>query len=210
MSSFIDTIRRHHRAHAIACAAEGARGDESKSSPGYWAGARTVDLIVTTGGLGPTEDDITRDAVAHVLDVPLEMDEAIAARIQTRFAERGLPMPEINRRQALVPRGATVLENRRGSAPGLWIERGGTAVVVLPGAREMTPMPRQLARSGWRPTTGTGLFRASSASAAGPSRPSIPSAAHLLARLTQPVPRGRRSGCVGQIELHLTQSLPAR
>ena len=81
-------------------------------------------LIVMTGGLGPTEDDITRDAVARVLDVPLEVDEEIVERIRDRFARRGMTMPEINRRQAMVPRGATVLPNPNGTAPGLWIERG--------------------------------------------------------------------------------------
>ena len=80
--------------------------------------------IVITGGLGPTEDDITRDAVARVLDVPLDVDEAIVERIRERFARRGLTMPEINRRQAMVPRGATVLANPNGTAPGLWLEHG--------------------------------------------------------------------------------------
>jgi len=100
-----------------------------------------ADVLVVTGGLGPTEDDITRDAVARVLDVPLEVDEAIVERIRDRFARRGLTMPEINRRQAMVPRGAVVLDNPNGTAPGLWIERGRTALLLLPGPpREMKPM----------------------------------------------------------------------
>jgi nicotinamide-nucleotide amidase len=100
-----------------------------------------ADLIVITGGLGPTEDDVTRDAVARVYDMPLDVDEAIADRIRDRFARRGMTMPEINRRQAMVPRGAVVLENPNGTAPGLWIERGRTAMVLLPGPpREMKPM----------------------------------------------------------------------
>ena len=121
----------------------------------------TVDLIVTTGGLGPTEDDITRDAIARALDLPLDMHEPIAEGLKARFAERGLAMPDINRRQAMVPRGAAVLENRNGSAPGLWLETGGTALLVLPGPpREMIPMleavidGRLTARS-----SGAGLFR---------------------------------------------------
>ena len=100
-----------------------------------------ADLIVITGGLGPTEDDITRDAVAGALGVPLDVDEAIVTGLRERFARRGMAMPENNRRQAMVPRGAVVLENRYGSAPGLWIERHSTALVLLPGPpREMTPM----------------------------------------------------------------------
>src|SRR5436190_12308211 len=98
-------------------------------------------LIVITGGLGPTEDDITREAIARVLDVPLAVDETIVDRIRERFARRGMTMPENNRRQAMVPRGAAVLPNANGTAPGLWIEHGPTALLVMPGPpREMTPM----------------------------------------------------------------------
>ena len=100
-----------------------------------------ADLIVMTGGLGPTEDDITRDAVARLLQVPLDVDETIVDRIRERFQRRGMAMPEINRRQAMVPRGATVLPNPNGTAPGLWLEHGRTAFVLLPGPpREMKPM----------------------------------------------------------------------
>ena len=70
-----------------------------------------ADLIVITGGLGPTEDDMTRDAVARVLGIPLDLDEAILGRLRERFARRGMTMPDINRRQAMVPRGASVLAN---------------------------------------------------------------------------------------------------
>ena len=108
-----------------------------------------ADLIVVTGGLGPTEDDITRDAIARVLDAPLAVDEAIVDRIRERFAKRGMRMPDNNRRQGMVPRGAVVLENRQGSAPGLWLERGSTAIVLLPGPpREMTPCSTPPSASG--------------------------------------------------------------
>ena len=120
-----------------------------------------ADLIVITGGLGPTEDDITRDAVARVLDLPLGVDEAIVNQIRDRFARRGLTMPEINRRQAMVPRGATVLDNPNGTAPGLWIERGRTVIALLPGPpREMKPMLEGVVRDRLAPRLGTaGLFR---------------------------------------------------
>src|ERR1035437_4475223 len=91
-----------------------------------WAG-----LIVITGGLGPTEDDLTREAVARVLGIPLDRDEAIVDHIRARFARRGMAMSEINARQAMVPRGAIVLENPNGTAPGLWIEQGPTWIVLL-------------------------------------------------------------------------------
>jgi nicotinamide-nucleotide amidase len=120
-----------------------------------------ADVIVMTGGLGPTEDDLTRDAVARVLGVSMTENEAVVSRIRERFAKRGITMPEINRRQGMVPDGATLIDNPNGTAPGLWIEHGRTAIVLLPGPpREMKPMfeavvrDRLAARSG-----GEGLFR---------------------------------------------------
>jgi nicotinamide-nucleotide amidase len=89
------------------------------------------------------------------------VDEAIVDRIRERFARRGMTMPEINRRQGMVPRGATVLANPNGTAPGLWLERGKTALVLLPGPpREMTPMLESVIRERLAPRTGgSGLFR---------------------------------------------------
>lgn len=174
----------------------------------------TVELIVTTGGLGPTEDDITRDAVARVFGVPLELDEAIVEDIRTRFARRGLTMSEINRRQAMVPRGATVLENRNGSAPGLWIERGGTSVVVLPGPpREMTPMLDQVIQERLAPRTGgAGLFRRV-VRVTGRTESDVDARVQpIYSRwMNQPVPIATTILAVsGQIELHLTASAPSR
>ena len=92
-----------------------------------------ADVVVTTGGLGPTDDDLTREVVAGALGLALVEDAEILAGIRERYAKRRMPMPEINRRQAQVPKGATVLANRNGSAPGLWIEDAGKVVVLLPG-----------------------------------------------------------------------------
>jgi len=102
-----------------------------------------VDLVIFSGGLGPTDDDVTREVVASVLNRPLSEDVAITARMRERFAGRGftMPMPEINRRQAMVPAGARVIENSRGSAPGLWIDEGARVILLLPGPpRELKPM----------------------------------------------------------------------
>ena len=103
------------------------------------------DVVVLTGGLGPTDDDLTREAVARVLGVPLVEDPAITRRIEARFARRGLRMPEINRRQAQVLQGARSLDNQNGTAPGQFIEYRGKVVVLLPGPpRELQPMLRAL------------------------------------------------------------------
>lgn len=102
-----------------------------------------VDLLILSGGLGPTDDDVTREAVAVALQRPLSEDEAITVRLRERFKARGftMPMPETNRRQAMVPAGAEVIENTKGSAPGLWIDHAGKTVILLPGPpRELRPM----------------------------------------------------------------------
>jgi nicotinamide-nucleotide amidase len=101
-----------------------------------------ADLVVTTGGLGPTDDDLTREAVASALDRRLEEDPALVEGLRARFARRGRAMPEINRRQAQVPERAMVLPNLNGSAPALWIETDdGRLVICLPGpARELQPI----------------------------------------------------------------------
>lgn len=100
-----------------------------------------ADVVVLTGGLGPTGDDLTRDVVAEVLGLPLMEDAAIVDRIAARFKRRGLRMPEVNRRQAMVPRGAMAIDNPNGTAPGLVIEHDERIVILLPGPpREMRPM----------------------------------------------------------------------
>jgi nicotinamide-nucleotide amidase len=101
----------------------------------------STDVVVLTGGLGPTDDDVTREVVSAVLSLPLEENAAIVSRLQERFRRRGLTMPEVNRRQAQVPRGAVVLPNPHGTAPGLYVEHPRGTVVLLPGPpRELQPM----------------------------------------------------------------------
>ncbi len=92
-----------------------------------------ADLVVASGGLGPTEDDRTRDAVADLLGRKLARDPAVLAKIEERFRKLGRTMSEVNKRQAMVPEGATVLENLKGTAPGLWLEARGRIVILLPG-----------------------------------------------------------------------------
>ena len=105
------------------------------------AALERTELVVVCGGLGPTDDDLTREAVAAVLALPMEEQADIAEGIRRRFAARGARMPERNRRQAMVPAGAVVLPNEWGTAPGLWIERGGRVLILLPGPpAELQPM----------------------------------------------------------------------
>lgn len=102
-------------------------------------------FVVITGGLGPTKDDVTKTAIAELFGTPLELDAAYLARLEQRFAHlsRG-PLPPSNRTQAEVPRGATVLPNPRGTAPGLWLEGPQGVAVMLPGVpHEMRGLVRE-------------------------------------------------------------------
>ena len=104
-----------------------------------------ADLVIVTGGLGPTDDDLTREVVAEVLGLPMHQDDEIVRALHERFARRSLQMPASNLRQAQVPEGARVLTNPRGTAPGLFIEHRGKLIALLPGPpREMRPLLDQL------------------------------------------------------------------
>ncbi|MEX2382240.1 MAG: competence/damage-inducible protein A [Opitutales bacterium] len=92
-----------------------------------------ADIVITTGGLGATADDITRECVAHSLGLEMVHDSEIEEQLHNYFRERGAPMPAINRKIAYRPEGAEVLPNRVGTAPGLWLEREGKTVIMLPG-----------------------------------------------------------------------------
>jgi nicotinamide-nucleotide amidase len=91
------------------------------------------DLLITSGGLGPTEDDLTREALAEALGLTLERDDAIVAHLEARFAARGWAMPDVNKRQANVFSGQTTLANDRGTAPGFHLAQNGKHVFVFPG-----------------------------------------------------------------------------
>jgi nicotinamide-nucleotide amidase len=92
-----------------------------------------VDLVLITGGLGPTADDVTREAVAAALGRQLHLDADLLAALERRFQSFGWRMPEVNRRQAWVMEGAEVLANDRGTAPGLRVESGGCTLFLFPG-----------------------------------------------------------------------------
>jgi len=92
-----------------------------------------ADVIITTGGLGPTKDDITKKTITEYLDDELVMDEEVLEHVQTFFAKRRKPLLDINRLQALVPKSSLVLHNQMGTAPGTWTEKNGKVYVSMPG-----------------------------------------------------------------------------
>jgi nicotinamide-nucleotide amidase len=100
-----------------------------------------VPVVIASGGLGPTEDDLTRETVAELLGRRLQQNEAVVKAIEARFRSFKREMPAVNLRQAMVPEGAEVLENPRGTAPGLWLEDQGRMIALLPGPpRELKPL----------------------------------------------------------------------
>ncbi len=124
------------------------------SSAAIQQAARAADLVIITGGLGPTDDDLTRQALADAAGVGLLLDESSRAQIEGFFAARGREMAPLNESQALVPETGTPLVNTCGTAPGLMIEIDGTPCYAVPGvpfemesmfAREVEPRLRNVA-----------------------------------------------------------------
>ena len=114
-----------------------------------------ADAIIICGGLGPTHDDITREAIAEIMGVELEMNDEVALVIDQLFTSRGRRMPQNNLRQAMVPKGAKIIEQRRGTAPGLICPVGEKVMYAVPGVPfelyemfERAILPDLLARSG--------------------------------------------------------------
>ncbi len=182
--------------------------DRTRLAAIFTAALGHADLILLTGGLGPTDDDLTREVVAAALGLEMAEDPAIVARIEERFARRGLRMPAVNRRQAMVPAGADSLDNPNGTAPGLFIEHDGKVIVLLPGPpRELQPMVdglcegRLLAYAGEERLFKEVLF------VAGRGESHVEEIAQpLYSRwLTEPAPiETTILAMPGQVELHLT------
>jgi nicotinamide-nucleotide amidase len=115
--------------------------DDARLEEAIRDAVRRSKVVIATGGLGPTEDDITRKITARALGRRLLLDEQVLAEIRQRFQSFGVTMPERNSRQAMVIEDAVVLPNPNGTAPGMFIDHHGTAIVLLPGPpREMRPM----------------------------------------------------------------------
>ena len=167
-----------------------------------------ADLLVVTGGLGGTDDDITRETVASVFKCPLDADPEVVRAIRFHLEARGLQMTEREHRQALVPRGAKVLPNEKGTAPGLWMEQPETVCLVLPGPpRELGPMFKTVAQERIAPRSGGRRILRRVLRVAGRTESQVEAVA-------QPVYSRWRSrsqtidtsilAALGQIELHLS------
>ncbi len=115
--------------------------DRERLAAAFLTAKARSEIVVLTGGLGPTEDDVTRDAVAAALGRKQTFRQDLCDVIEERFRRRNRAMAEINKRQAFVIDGAEALPNPNGTAPGQWIEDDGHAIMLLPGPpAEMKPM----------------------------------------------------------------------
>ena len=171
-------------------------------------------IVILCGGLGPTDDDLTRDVVAELLRLPMDEDPGIVAAMQKRFAARGWKMPEVNRRQAQVPRGAAVLENPHGTAPGLWLETGHHQLALLPGPpREMKPMMDGAVRQRLAAVAGGVRLHRRLVRVAGKGESAVEEIVQpIYSQWVQRPPRIETTilAGLGQVELHLvTQSVDA-
>lgn len=125
--------------HGVELLGKSVVGDALPEIARHLAGALVgADVVLMTGGLGPTSDDLTREAVATALHRPMIEEASIVDDIRRKFLGFGMTMPEVNRRQAMVIEGAEILSNRLGTAPGLRLEDAGATLFLLPG------VPREL------------------------------------------------------------------
>jgi nicotinamide-nucleotide amidase len=163
-----------------------------------------AEVVISTGGLGPTEDDLTREALAAALGRTLRRDPALVEELKQRFARFQRAMADVNLKQADLVEGATVLRNPRGSAPGQRADSGSTTIVLLPGPpSEMTPMfeeqvaPLLAMRVGGR-VMRTRILKIASMSESDVEQKVAP----IYTTFTNP--RTTILGAPGQVELHLT------
>jgi nicotinamide-nucleotide amidase len=155
-------------------------------------------LVLITGGMGPTADDLTREALAEALGEPLEERRDALEQIQAFFARWQRSMPESNRRQAMIPRGCSVISNERGTAPGIAYERGERLLFALPGVpAEMKAMFDQTVRPVVRGRTGTATTHEINLRCYGISEAALGDAiADLMARGRNPMVGTTASGAV--------------
>ena len=115
--------------------------DEQAIIQAFESASERADLVFVTGGLGPTKDDITKKTFAVYLNTTLVMNEEVLADVDSFFTKRGRVLTELNRNQALVPKGCEVIRNKNGTAPGMWMKKGNTTFISMPGVpHEMKAM----------------------------------------------------------------------
>ena len=126
----------------LSCYYQTVVGDNAQRLAGILrTGLERADILVLSGGLGPAQDDLTKETAAQVCGRKLTEDARSLSRIEEYFRERGLKMTDNNRKQALVPEGALVVDNDNGTAPGLILEKDGKRIILLPGPpNELIPM----------------------------------------------------------------------
>ena len=166
-----------------------------------------VDLVIFTGGLGPTDDDVTREAVADVLGVGLIEQPEIVERLRERFARRGFRMPEVNRKQAQLLEGGAMLDNPNGTAPGQVFARGRQLVLLFPGPpRELKPMMQSAMETLLAPRVGRARIFRRSIFVVGRGESHVEEVAQPIysawLRATPPI-ETTILAAPGQIELHL-------
>jgi len=163
-----------------------------------------ADLVISTGGLGPTEDDLTREAAAAALGRGIRRDAGILETLKARFARYNRTMAPINEKQADVIEGALVLENPRGTAPGQRVEDGGRMLVILPGPpSEMKPMFEELVFPLVRARAGGAVLKTRVLKMASISESDVDqTVAPLYKTFTNP--RTTILSAPGQVELHIT------
>ena len=119
--------------------------DEAAILDAFSNAMKRADVVLITGGLGPTKDDITKKTFAHFFNVPLVIDDKVLEMVTRFFGQRGRELTELNRQQALVPQGCEVLINPEGTAPGMWMRKDKIIFVSMPGVpHEMMTMMRNL------------------------------------------------------------------
>lgn len=128
------SIARHLNAAGIVVCEKSSIGDDrARIVASIERALAQSEVVVLTGGLGPTKDDITKTTLAELFGCGLVLDERVAAHVERMLTERGIAFNALNRAQAMVPACCTVLFNAHGTAPGMWFERDGKVVVSLPG-----------------------------------------------------------------------------
>lgn len=111
----------------------------------FKTGFNRSEIIILTGGLGPTRDDLTKETVASYLKLSLKVDKYSLDKMKSFFAHRGKSITKNNYKQALIPNGAYVIENKKGTAPGVLLNNNGKIIVMLPGPpTEMEPMLKEV------------------------------------------------------------------